>query len=154
MVFSSFLIKKICFLNFLTSYSDSNHRHYHIKLYVTLTVFFSAHFQCIINIIYNYNMYSRSSNLLVALGIPHMCSLTIFSISLSYVPKLWPSTCWHQQANTQCSLTFLTRTHAVIFLHAPVYNYDLSKKVLFRPLTWTYISALVLQFLHQYNYEL
>ena len=52
MVFLSFLIKRICFLNFLISCSDSNHRHYHIKLYVALTVSFSEHFQCILNIAY------------------------------------------------------------------------------------------------------
>ena len=52
MVFSSFLIKRICFLNFLISCSDSNHRHYHIKLYVALTISFSVHFQCILNIAY------------------------------------------------------------------------------------------------------
>ena len=125
MVFSSFLIKRICFLNFLISCSDSNHRHYHIKLYVALTVSFSAHFQCILNIPYICTLdlwtcwslleylvsaHSQSSQSTSTLTIDLLASTSKHTMQ-SYLSHLY--TCSNLPPCTSITMTFKRRSCSV-----------------------------------------
>lgn len=122
-------------------------------MYVALTVFFSAHFQCI----------SQHS----------ICTLdlqTCWSLLENLV-------CAHSQSSQSLYLMYLNFDHGLVGIDKQTHNavpFSLVHKsssnlppctsitMTFQgrscsvpKLTWTYIiSAIVLQFLHQYNYEL